>query len=975
MHPSVLSSMMSRLSIILFIFITTIDVSLGQSTSTKAYSLAEKGDFKKSTEKANGILDKDPHNALAKFSLSWVLEQTEPTQTQQAYELACEALDDFLASSTDKQKAAWSELPFSKYKIISLIEVLAQKASIQALGSNHEGICTAFLQLYTKATPTDRSFVEQHLYTIAFESATSIGSSEAYSSFISAHPLAPQVTKAYELIAEIDFSNAQQLNTFENWKSYINEHPNASYSTEAKEMLHVLAFEKALEEHEVWAYDAFINTYPEALQIKEAKLNRDRIEYDLASQINTINGWKHFIHTHPESVIIEEAHHQLGELRYLKFTEHNSIDGMWGLLNEHPNSVNYSLLVDYLIELSLSNKNDDLLLQALQIVPESSILIILNSALDHYSWQGEASNLEDYLDRYKSYLFDYPGMSQKANERLETYASSNTYNDFLSELQNRDSEFDPSYLKFLQSYKSYNWHLDEFHSLMNDNPMGVGKYLDDVQELKINNPWIDELHTLFNDQSNTRKAKSFSSIVNSENSEITPVPSANGKHLYYCLHKDSERVYEDIYRTDLINGAWQAPVPISELNTSLKNEAPLNISSDGTEMIMFNSGSIQVSKKTTAGWGESEAIDEINISDWNADAQLVSTKEAIIFASRINEDINLFVALKDHNGIISEPMNMGAVLNTTGTERSPFLHPDMKSLYFSSDGHGGFGGRDVFVSKRLHDSCWTCWSKPVNMGKQINSIAHDWGFKITTDGQKAYFSKSGNDDGTYDADIYEITLPEEMRPDLVATVEGYVLDRYSQPLKAKIIWEDLEANEIIGEANTDPSNGHYFIVLPTSKMYGYFVDSEGYYPVSASVDLREQNKFITVDEDVDMVYVEDVLLGGQEVSIPINNIFFENGSKELLTISNAELERLASFILEHQLGVMLSGHTDNVGTEESNQILSEQRALSVKNVLIGLGCPESLLDTQGFGEALPVKDNTTAKGRQTNRRVVLTFSK
>ena len=967
--------MMSRLSIILFIFITTINVSLGQSTSTKAYSLAEKGDFKKSTEKANGILDKDPHNALAKFSLSWVLEQTEPTQTQQAYELACEALDDFQESSSDKQKAVWRELPFSRYEIITRIEALAQKASVEALGSNYESLCTAFLQLYTKATPTDRSLVEQHLYAIAFEEATSTGSSQAYSSFISAHPMAPQVTEAYALKDGIDFTNAQEINTLENWESYINGHPNSLYNNQAEDMLHVLAFEKVNEEHKVWAYDAFINTYPEALQVEDAKRNRDRIEYDLAALLNTINGWKHFINTRPASEILGEAHDQLGDLRYLKFTENRSTYGMWGLLNEHPNNVNYARIVDYLIDLALSQKNDDLLLQALQIVPESYILILLNSALDHYSWQGETSYLEVYLDRYESYLFDYPGMSQKANERLETYASSNTYHDFLSELQNRDSEFDPSYLKFLQSYKSYNWHLDEFHSLMNDNPMGVGKYLDDVQELKINNPWIDELHTLFNDQSNTRKAKSFSSIVNSENSEITPVPSANGKHLYYCLHTDSERVYEDIYRTDLINGAWQAPVPISELNTSLNNEAPLNISSDGTEMIMFNSGSIQVSKKTTAGWGESEAIDEINISDWNADAQLVSTKEAIIFASRINEDINLFVALKDHNGIISEPMNMGAVLNTTGTERSPFLHPDMKSLYFSSDGHGGFGGLDVFISKRLHDSCWTCWSKPVNMGKQINSTANDWGFKITTDGQKAYFSKSGNDDGTYDADIYEITLPEEMRPDLVATVEGYVLDRYSQPLKAKIIWEDLEANEIIGEANTDPSNGHYFIVLPTSKMYGYFVDSEGYYPVSASVDLREQNKFITVDEDVDMVYVEDVLVGDKEVSIPINNIFFENGSKELLTISNAELERLASFILEHQLGVMLSGHTDNVGTEESNQILSEQRALSVKNVLIGLGCPETLLKTQGFGEAIPVTENTTAKGRQTNRRVVLTISK
>ena len=964
--------MMSRLSLILFIFITTINVSLGQSTSIKAYTLAEKGNYKKSTEKAIGILDKDPHNALAKFSLSWVLEQTEPTQTKQAYELACEALEDFQASSSDKQKAVWRELPFSRYEIITRIESLAHKASVEALGSNHESICTAFLQLYTKATPTDRSLVEQHLYAIAFEEATSTGSSQAYSSFISAHPMAPQVTEAYALKDGIDFTNAQETNTLENWESYINGHPNSLYNTQAEDMLHVLAFEKVNEEHKVWAYDAFINTYPEALQVDDAKRNRDRIEYDLAAQLNTINGWKHFIHTRPASEILGEAHVQLGDLRYLKFTENRSTYGMWSLLNEHPNSENYSLVVDYLIELSLSKKNDELLLQALQIVPESYILIILNSALDHYSWQGEESHINVYLDRYESHLFHYPEMSQKANERLETYASSYTYNDFFSELQTRDSVFDPSYLKFLQSYKSYKWHLDEFHSLMSDDAMGVAKYLEDVQALNINNPWIDELYKLYNDQSSTRKAHPISSIVNTENSEISPVPSANGKHLYYCRHTDTD---EDIYRSDYINGTWQLPVPISELNTAAYNEAPLNISSDGTEMIMFNSGSIQVSQKDIDGWGESEAIDEINISEWNADAQLVSTKEAIIFASRINEDINLFVALKDNNGIISEPMNMGHVLNTTGTERSPFLHPDMKSLYFSSDGHGGLGGLDVFISKRLHDSCWTCWSKPVNMGKQINSISDEWGFKISTDGQKAYFSKSGKDDSKYDEDIYEITLPEEMRPDLVATVEGYVLDRYSQPLKAKIIWEDLEANEMIGEANTDPSNGHYFIVLPTGKMYGYFVDSEGYYPVSSSVDLREQNKFITVDEDVDMVYVEDVLLGDQEVSIPINNIFFENGSKELLTISNAELERLARFILEHQIGVMLSGHTDNVGSEESNQILSEQRALSVKNVLINLGCPDALLDTQGFGESLPVTENTTSKGRQTNRRVVLTISK
>ena len=102
---------------------------------------------------------------------------------------------------------------------------------------------------------------------------------------------------------------------------------------------------------------------------------------------------------------------------------------------------------------------------------------------------------------------------------------------------------------------------------------------------------------------------------------------------------------------------------------------------------------------------------------------------------------DIFISLKDKNDIWGRPFNIGDSINTRYTERSPFLHPDMKTLYFSSDGHGGLGKLDVFMTTRLHDSCWTCWSEPINLGKEINTIESNWGYKISTDGKTAYFTK------------------------------------------------------------------------------------------------------------------------------------------------------------------------------------------------------------------------------------------
>ena len=180
--------------------------------------------------------------------------------------------------------------------------------------------------------------------------------------------------------------------------------------------------------------------------------------------------------------------------------------------------------------------------------------------------------------------------------------------------------------------------------------------------------------------------------VNSKELELVPVISADNRELLFCRHFEAGG--EDIYRSTRAQGRWSQAKSVEELNTYFGNEAPLNISSDGTELIGFVSGEISKSVRGLAGWEAFEAMPGLNIGGWNADAQLVSTKEAYLFASRddYTDNVDLYVAKVDRNGRILTPELLGPTINTPYAERTPFLHPDMKTLYFSSEGHGGFGG-------------------------------------------------------------------------------------------------------------------------------------------------------------------------------------------------------------------------------------------------------------------------------------------
>ena len=502
---------------------------------------------------------------------------------------------------------------------------------------------------------------------------------------------------------------------------------------------------------------------------------------------------------------------------------------------------------------------------------------------------------------------------------------------------------------------------------------------------------VDELiKTISKSTDGSIKIYPIASINSTEGGEYSPIISADNKNIYFCGNARADNVgLEDIFYSCKNGSNWSAPLILSALSHPETNDAPMGISSDKTSIIQFVNGKLGLSNKTTDGWSDIVYFpDNINSGNWSGDAMLSSDGNALIFSSVRSVNYNysdelleeyhasnnyfsdIYISLKDGDNWLS-PINLGSNVNTIYSERSPFLHPDMRTLYFSSDGLGGLGKYDVFKTTRLADSCWNCWSEPINLGKEINTEESDWGYKISTDGDKAYFSKKKSTNEN--EDIYWLNLPPHLRPDFVATVSGKLLDKNNNPVAAEIRWEDLQTGKTVGQSKSDPNDGSFFIVLPLGKIYGYYIDKDEYFPMSNNIDLRTNNKPIELESDINMVTFKQMIEEG--TSVPINNLFFDFGKYNLLSYSIPELKRIATIIKTNNLKVEIDGHTDNVGDEKTNQILSEKRAESVKEFLVNEGCDVSLLTIVGFGKTKPVASNENEAGRAKNRRVEFKFIK
>lgn len=268
----------------------------------------------------------------------------------------------------------------------------------------------------------------------------------------------------------------------------------------------------------------------------------------------------------------------------------------------------------------------------------------------------------------------------------------------------------------------------------------------------------------------------------------------------------------------------------------------------------------------------------------------------------------------------------------------------------------------------MSDTSWTAWSEPVNLGKEINTPEEDWGYKVTTDGKRAYFSTVSNE-GFGAEDIYYIDLPQIAKPESnVVAVQGKVLDENGKPVDAVIKWDNVNQLKEIGEAKTDPNTGEYYIALPVGKYYAYYANVKGYYSAVSYLDLSDSNSYKEVKTDLNLSSVESLENSGK--SIKIENIFFDFNSYDLKEDSYAALNLVYRFMaLNPSIIVEINAFTDNVGSEQYNLKLSENRAMSVVNYLVEKGIELDRLFPQGFGKSNPVASNDTEQGRALNRRV------
>ena len=266
--------------------------------------------------------------------------------------------------------------------------------------------------------------------------------------------------------------------------------------------------------------------------------------------------------------------------------------------------------------------------------------------------------------------------------------------------------------------------------------------------------------------------------VNTEiGEEYGPTLTIDDNTLYFVgLNREDGSASEDIYvsQRDRRTGEWSSARRVPELSNPYRNEAPTSLSGDGRTMLLFVEGRMCFSIRTPHGWSEPRPLPKyLQLGNWQADAMIAADGSALLFAANYPSEgeekpsLNIFVSERDANGQWQKPYSIGPAINTAGMERSPFLHPDMKTLYFSSDREGSLGELDVWVSRRLADSCWNCWSEPENLGPDINTSGRDCWYKISADGTTAYFArKEGRKH-----DIYAVTLPEDKRPENITVMK------------------------------------------------------------------------------------------------------------------------------------------------------------------------------------------------------------
>mgnify|MGYP003624385847 FL=1 len=547
-------------------------------------------------------------------------------------------------------------------------------------------------------------------------------------------------------------------------------------------------------------------------------------------------------------------------------------------------------------------------------------------------------------------------------------------------------------------------------------------------------------------------------LVNSTNREIKPLMTKDKKTLYFSRrgHPDNvggEDDLEDIWYSDFDSTTldWGQANNIGDV---LNNPDPNFISSflqEDEELIILGNkylpggmkyGISKSQRVSKTEWTKPENLkifNDINVHR-NVNFWLTPDSEILLISEEgrgTEGGRDLYVSFLQKDGLWTEPLHMGPVINSAGEEEGQFLMPDKKTLFFTSEGHSGYGKKDIFVTRRL-DNSWTSWTEPENLGPVINTEVDDMFLFIPHDGSFAYFCREveGND-----LDIHSLTLPLVTRQLRLVTLCGTILDPETRdPLDAEVVFSRLRDGVEVGRVRTDAA-GNYCIELPADEIYSYRAEIPGFIPVGATIDLLDISEINVYAVTLDKLDLDSAdLATGEPISVPtdimkavaidlalpqikrdtfellnaqrkelgqapiesnalvsgvqvpiininaqvvkaapgasfiIRNVFFDFDKDLLKPKSWTEIRNLAKFMNDYPTAIVeLAGHTDNYGTPEYNIDLSRRRVEAVRKALATLGIKEDRLQFVWHGEDVPIATNRTVMGRALNRRVEFTI--
>lgn len=473
--------------------------------------------------------------------------------------------------------------------------------------------------------------------------------------------------------------------------------------------------------------------------------------------------------------------------------------------------------------------------------------------------------------------------------------------------------------------------------------------------------------------------------INSEFRELAPVIAPDGKTLYYTRWKHPANVgfakKQDIWFSELqADKTWGPAKPFSEPINNSEHNAICAIYPDGKTLLLNNvyssngemSKGISISRKTASGWGfpEQVAIVDFKNKSEYAEYSIAPNGRILLISAQLDETEggkDLYVSFLQENNSWSKPVNLGKSVNTAEDEGMPFIAADSKTLYFSTKGFPGYGNNDLFVTRRLDES-WTKWSEPQNLGPMINTPEWDGYFTISAVGDYGYFSSQEKSFG--EEDIFKLKIPEAIKPEVVVQVSGGVYNSSDKkPVGAKVkVQSTSDADTVC--VTFDPTTGDYKFMLPVKKKYTISASQKGYLSSSEILDFENEKDFHEVKKNLFLYPIA----AGQKITL--NSVFFEQSKYELLPASFQELNHIVATMRENpNMEIMLEGHTDNQGDWNENLKLSKQRVSEVKNYLVKNGIEEKRIQVQGYGSTRPVASNNSEEKRRLNRRVEFTIVK